>query len=156
MQFIKSLTVAGLFVIVFLLPAGYAAKPEDDSELLKVREQVWRAWFANDTKTLHELVPAETVVFSGSEKQWKHQEDVLREAVEFQQSGGKLVRLEFPRTEVEHLGDTAIVWSNFILETEVNGKREVSSSRISEIFVRRKCHWVNPGWHSDPSSHTTE
>jgi hypothetical protein len=36
--------------------------------LLKVREQVWRAWFANDKDTLAKLVPSETIVITASEK----------------------------------------------------------------------------------------
>ena len=120
-----------------------------DAELLTVRETVWRAWFANDTKTLRELVPSDTLVISSSEEKWKNQADVLQEAVDFQAAGGKLVRLEFPRTEVQHFGDVAIVWSKYIVETDTNGKSSVSSGRATEIFVRRNGKWTNPGWHTD-------
>jgi hypothetical protein len=40
--------------------------------------------------------------------------------MEFHATGGKLVRLEFPRTEIQHLGDVAIVWSGYVVETEVD------------------------------------
>ena len=88
------------------------AAPADDSELLKIRETVWRAWFANDKTTLARLVPAETIVITASEKEWKHQTEVLKEAAEFQTDGGKLLRLNFPdgsaalrrrRDHLEHL-----------------------------------------------------
>ena len=57
-------------LVVFLIAAALGgeklwAQKQDDSELLRVREQVWRAWFAGDTNTLRELVPAETIVMSG-------------------------------------------------------------------------------------------
>jgi hypothetical protein len=43
----------------------------------------------------------------------------------------------------------AIIWSNYLVETEMNGRRSVSSGRASEIFVRRNGQWTNPGWHTD-------
>ena len=125
------------------------AQKQNDERLLQVRETVWRAWFAGDTKTLKELVPPETIVMSGGEGQWKHQADVLRAATEFHAKGGKLVRLEFPHTEVQHFGDVAIVWSNYALETELDGKRSPDSGRVTEIFVWKHGRWTNPGWHTD-------
>jgi len=86
---------------------------------------------------------------SGGEEEWKHQADVLRTAVEFHAKGGKLVRLEFPRTEVQHFGDVAIIWSSYVVDTEVDGKRSSSSGRVTEIFVWRQGRWTNPGWHTE-------
>ncbi len=114
-----------------------------------MRETVWRAWFANDAKTLNQLVPSDTIVMSGGEEKWKNQADVFRTAAEFQTRGGKLVRLEFPRTEIQRYGDVAIVWSAYTVETETDGKRSIDFGRITEIFVRRQGQWTNPGWHSD-------
>ena len=142
-----------LFLAVFFLttlsPSRLAAQKRDDDELLRVREAVWRAWFAGDTKTLEKLVPPETIVMSGGEEKWKNQADVLRSSAEFHAKGGKLVQLEFPRTQVQHFGDVAIVWSTYVLETEVDGKRSSSSGRATEIFVRRHGLWTNPGWHTE-------
>jgi hypothetical protein len=136
--------------LVLILSAARAQTPDQKTEILKTREAVWRAWFANDTAALKELVPAETIVFSSDEAKWKYQADILRTAAEFQAGGGKLTRLEFPRTEVQQFGDVAVVWSNFVVETETNGKKSVDAGRASEIFVRRNGRWVNPGWHTDP------
>lgn len=129
--------------------ASLHSQTVSDQELLRARESVWRAWFAGDTKTLEELVPPETIVMSGGEKEWKHQNDVLRSSAEFHSKRGKLIRLEFPRTEIQHFGDVAIVWSKYVLETEVEGKRSSGSSRVTEIFVYQHGHWTNPGWHTD-------
>ena len=126
-----------------------AAQQHDDRQLLQVREQVWRAWFANDTAALHKLVPPETIVMSGDNPNWEHQADVFNGAAEFQSNGGKLIRLEFPRTEVQHFGDVAIVWSNYLYEIETNGKRSVSTGHSNEIFVHRDGQWTNPGWHTN-------
>jgi ketosteroid isomerase-like protein len=129
--------------------AGVAANPDQGSNLLKVRETVWRSWFANDAKTLRVLVPPETIVISAGEKQWKHQAGVLQSAAEFRAQGGKLIRLEFPRTEVQHFGDVAILYSEYMVETEMHGKRSISSGRATEVFVLRDGQWTNPGWHTD-------
>ena len=74
---------------------------------------------------------------------------MLRSSSEFHSKGGKLVRLKFPRTEVQHFGEVAIVWSSYVVETEVDGKRSLGSSRVTEIFVWQHGRWTNPGWHTD-------
>lgn len=146
----RLIRTATLLAVVLVSLAAMAKQPaEDNSELLQTRETVWRAWFADDMKTLRQLVPADTVVISASDEKWKNQADVLREADEFHAAGGKLLRLNFPRTEVQRFGDVAIVWSSYELELETNGKRSESSGRATEIFVRRGGHWTNPGWHTD-------
>jgi len=141
------MTIAFL-VATTLSSASLAAQRQSDEDLLSTREAVWRAWFAGDTKAMEKLVPPETIVISGGEKEWKDQADVMRSAAEFHASGGKLVRLEFPHTEVQHFGNVAIVWSTFVVETEENGKRESSSGRATEIFVWKHGRWSNPGWHT--------
>jgi hypothetical protein len=50
-------TLAGLIAVLTLTVPGCASQPDEQAELLKVRETVWRAWFTNDTKTLEKLVP---------------------------------------------------------------------------------------------------
>jgi ketosteroid isomerase-like protein len=150
MKRMRNSTVA--ISILFLTAWGAATRPaqkQTNDELLRVRETVWRAWFAGDLKTLEELVPPETIVMSGGEEKWKNQADVLRTAAEFHSQGGKLVGLEFPRTEVQRFGNVAVVWSSYIVEIEIDGKRTSSSSRVTEIFVWQHGRWTNPGWHTD-------
>lgn len=148
---LKSIRIIIIAALSFasLGTAVLSAQKQNEEQLLQVREAVWRAWFANDTKTLQALVPTDTIVISGGEEKWKHQVEVFQSAADFQSAGGKLIRLEFPHTEVQHFGDVAIVWSNYLVETETNGKRSVSSGRASEVFVRRNGQWTNPGWHTD-------
>ncbi len=64
-------------LLAMLTAAGHASDTQDNAELLKVRETVWRAWFANDTKALRELVPPDTIVISAGEENWKNQAQVL-------------------------------------------------------------------------------
>jgi ketosteroid isomerase-like protein len=147
----RILGILTLIAGAFAMTAGSSvtATPDERTELLKVREAVWRAWFANDTKALEQLVPADTVVLDGGEPHWQKQADVFKDAANFQASGGKLVRLEFPRTEVQNFGDVAVTYSDFAYEIEQNGKRSTTSGRAMEVFVRRHGKWTNPGWHTD-------
>jgi ketosteroid isomerase-like protein len=142
-------SVAMAAVLAILLVSGLSARPDDRSELLKARESVWRSWFANDTKALQALVPPDTIVISAGEEKWKNQADILESAAKFHADGGKLVRLEFPRTEIQRFGDVAVTYSQYAYETEESGKRSVTSGRVTEVFVLRNGHWTNPGWHTD-------
>jgi hypothetical protein len=50
---------------------------------------------------------------------------------------------------VQHFGGVAIIWSSYVVELEVDGKRSSSSGRVTEIFVWQHGRWTNPGWHTD-------
>jgi ketosteroid isomerase-like protein len=121
----------------------------DDRQILEARQAVWRAWFANDTKTMEKLVPDDAIVISSDNEKFKTKADVFREAVEFQAEGSKLVRLEFPYTQMQRFGDVVIIYTKYVLETETAGKRSQSAGRATEIFVLRDGLWVNAGWHTD-------
>lgn len=138
-------------LIVFLLFANTVSfgSGNHDEELLEVRRSVWIKWFENDQEALKKLVPADTVVVSTGEPGIKHQRDVLQGAAAFHAAGGKLISLEFPKTEVQHFGDVAITWSEYVLELEVGGKREKTVGRVVEVFMKRNGQWTNPGWHTD-------
>jgi hypothetical protein len=143
------ITSVALVGLVMLLGSSFASSADDRSEILKGREAIWRAWFANDTKTLQKLVPSDAIVISAGEEKWKTQAEVFQSAAEFRTGGGELVRLEFPRTEMQRFGGVAIIWSTHLVETQTNGKRSLASGRVTEIFVRRHGQWVNAGWHTD-------
>ncbi len=125
--------------------------PGEKSSLLAAREAVWRAWFANDTTQLTELIPPELIAIETGEK-WQTREDELAGSKDFAANGGKLVRLEFPQTEIQAYGHTAILYTKFTLETEVGGKQTTVSGRATEMFVSRHGKWVNVGWHLDSGS----
>lgn len=136
----RATRMTAMAVVGLVMPMGSScavSSADDRSELLKVPESVWRAWFANDTKTLGKLVPPDTIVISAGEEQWKTQTEVFRAAAEFKTVGGKLIQLEFPHTEVQRFGEVAIIWSTYLVETETNGKRSLTSGRVTDIFVRR-------------------
>ncbi len=123
--------------------------PSQRAELLVEREKVWRAYFMNDRKHLEAVIPPETIAINANEEQWANREAILAGAEGFAQSGAKLVRLEFPRTEMQVYGDVAIIYTTYLFELESEGERSMFNGRGTEIFVQRNGTWVNSGWHLD-------
>ncbi|MGI9064805.1 MAG: nuclear transport factor 2 family protein [Pyrinomonadaceae bacterium] len=117
--------------------------------LLDAREAVWRAYFAGDRATLEKLIPEETVAIEAGDNNWSNRQTILDGSTQFAKSGGKLLKLEFPKTEIQVYGFTAMVYSNYALELETGGQRINQTGRVTEVFVLRKGQWVNPGWHMD-------
>jgi len=117
--------------------------------LLDAREAVWRAFFAGDRATLEKLIPDETVAIEAGTNNWSNRQSILDSSTQFAKSGGRLVKLEFPRTEIQVYGFTAMVYSNYVYELEVGGQHVNRSGRVTEVFVLRNGEWINPGWHMD-------
>lgn len=129
-----------------------AARPLGEQmkkRLLDAREAVWRAYFAGDRATLEKLIPQETVAIEAGDNTWSNRQTILDGSSEFAKGGGKLVKLEFPRTEIQLYGPTAVVYSDYVYELEAGGQHINRAGRVTEVFVMRKGQWVNPGWHMD-------
>ena len=123
--------------------------PEVRQRILAAREAVWRAWFANDRAALEKLIPEEVIAINDGEGEWSDRAAVLEGAKRFAESGGKLVKLEFPKTELQVYGSTVLVYTTYVYEIEMNGKRSTSTGRATEMFVHRGDELVNVGWHMD-------
>lgn len=123
--------------------------PHERAQLLADREKVWRAYFTNDRKHLAAVIPPETIAINANEEVWANRDSILAGAEQFAQSGAKLARLEFPRTEMQVYGEVAIIYTTYVFELEHEGERSIYSGRGTEIFVRRNDMWVNSGWHLD-------
>lgn len=119
------------------------------ARLIEAREAVWRAYFAGDRVTLERLIPEETIAIEAGHNNWSNRKTILEGSAEFAKSGCKLLKLEFPKTEIQVYGLTAVVYSNYVYELEAGGQRINQSGRVTEVFVLRKGQWVNPGWHMD-------
>ncbi len=117
--------------------------------LLEAREAVWRAFFAGDRATLEKLIPEETVAIEADDDNWSNRQTIFDGSAQFAKNGGKLVKLEFPKTEIQVYGFTAVVYSNYVYELEVGSQHISRSGRVTEVFVLRNGQWVNPGWHMD-------
>ena len=134
------------------LASPRAIGDEMKKRLLDAREAVWRAWFAGDRATLEKLIP---------QKQSRSNQDITTGPTvrpfstapsSLLKGGGKLVKLEFPKTEIQVYGASAFVYSNYSYELEQGGQRINQSGRVTEVFVLRNGQWVNPGWHMDSGS----
>jgi hypothetical protein len=123
--------------------------PEIRQRILEKREAVWKAWFANDRPTLEKLIPEETIAINSGSKDWSNRAAILASAKEFADSGAKLVRLEFPKTEIQAYGNTVLIYTTYVYETEKGGQRTTTTGRGTEMFVRRGDELVNVGWHLD-------
>ncbi len=123
--------------------------PQMRQRILTAREAVWKAWFANDRAALERLIPEETIAIDNGSEGFANRATVLEGAKRFAESGGKLVRLEFPKTEIQVYDNTIIIYTTYLYETEINGTRSTASGRATEMFVRRGEDLVNVGWHMD-------
>jgi ketosteroid isomerase-like protein len=117
--------------------------------LLEAREAVWRAYFAGDRATLEKLIPAETIAIEANDYNWSNRQTILDGSAQFVKNGGKLLKLEFPKTEIQMYGMTAIIYSSYSYELETKEGRTSQAGRVTEVFVLRNGQWVNPGWHMD-------
>src|SRR5437016_9183098 len=117
--------------------------------LLDAREAVWRAWFAGDRAALEKLIPEETIAIESGDNKWSNRQTILDGSAQFAKSGGKLIKIDFPKTEIQVYGSTAVIYSNYAYELETGGQRSNPFGRVTEVFVLRKGQWINPGWHMD-------
>jgi ketosteroid isomerase-like protein len=123
--------------------------PQMREQVMTAREAVWKAYFANDRATLERLIPDDAIAIDNGSSEWSDRAGILAGAQHFADRGGKLVRLDFPKTEMQIYGGAVIVYTTYICEIEANGKRMTQSGRGTEIFVRRGNELVNVGWHLD-------
>jgi ketosteroid isomerase-like protein len=122
--------------------------PAFKDQILKAREAVWRAIFANDRPAMEKLMPPELIAIeTGAD--WPNRDAVLAEAQGLANRGAKLTRLEFPKTEMQIYGNGlfAILYTTYAYDLEVAGTTTTSSGRATEMFVRKPSGWVNVGWH---------
>jgi hypothetical protein len=117
--------------------------------ILTARDAIWRAWYANDTSQLRLLLPESVAAGdeNGTSQRWTDRTQILSDAARFVSAGGTLSMLEFPTTDIHVMGDVAVVYSTYHVETTMHGSHETHGGHSTEIFVLRDGRWVNPFWH---------
>ena len=145
------------FVLLSAFLVACAAKDfsTDDPRLARLasdREAVWWAWFTNDTTKLHQLLYDQVVAINMGDSTWQNRATVLSSAREFAKSGGKLLRVTFPKTERQVFGDCAVLYSTYEIEVERGGQKRVERGRATEMFIWKNGVWQNSGWHLDSGS----
>ena len=129
--------------------AGSRLDERSRAELLAAREQVWRAWFANDSVQLERLLPRDQFLAAGSDSVWQTREQTLAGSKAFARGGGRLVSIEFPRTEMQVFGDVVVIYTTFRYTTERAGQQHRATGNAVEVFTRRDGRWQNPSWYLD-------
>jgi hypothetical protein len=122
---------------------------EEHKRLMKAREEVWYAFFANDTAKLQRLISKETVAINPGNPKFDDQAAIFAAAKAQAGTGAKLSRLEFSNTMIQVYGSTVIMYSNYVLDLDVKGVKETNSGRATEIFVIKGDTIENVGWHLD-------
>lgn len=123
--------------------------PDGRREILAKRDAVWKAWFTNDRATLEKLIPEEAIAINSGMTEWSNREAIFAGAKAFADSGAKLVRLDFPKTEMQNYGNIVLIYTTYSYDIEKDGKRTTTSGRGTEMFVWRGEELVNVGWHLD-------
>lgn len=149
--------IASLASIPMALAAQAPAPPQQithvspaiEKEIVAARDTAWRAWFANDTAIMRRTYPSNFIAVGWGNGPWNDKASEMAASAGFQQQGGKLVALEFPRTEIQLFGDVAVVRSLYAVEFVLDGATFKQSGRATEVFVRKNGYWEHPGWHLD-------
>ena len=122
------------------------------ASLMTAREAVWRAWYGGDAAALERLLPPELVTLYPGESGWGTRDAVIEASRAFAAGGGRLVRLEFPRSEVQAYGNTVVIYTSYELDVERGGAVTTERGKATEVFVRRGGAWLNTGWQLAPET----
>jgi hypothetical protein len=133
--------------------ATLAAKPDaidaaTRTAVLAARDAIWRAWFAHDSAALAKLLPRSTT--AGDGRGWESRDEIVEESRQSAASGRKLVGLKFDDTRIHKNGTVVVVFSNYTLELEQQGRRDTVTGSASEVFVLADGVWRNPFWYLGP------
>lgn len=91
------------------------------------------------------MLPDEAIAIETGSKDWQNRMTILEGAKKFADSGTKLTRLEFPRTEIQVCGNTIILFTSYLFETEKDGRKSTNMGSGVETFVRRNGKFLNTG-----------
>jgi hypothetical protein len=116
--------------------------------VLAARDAIWRAWFANDTAALRRLLPRSTTAGDGDG--WESRDEIVAGSVRSVASGRRLVAIRFDDTRLHAQGNVVVVFSDYTMELEEQGRRNTVTGSASEVFVRTDGVWQNPFWYLGP------
>ena len=133
------------------LAGGAAETPAAaNEELLKVREAVWRDWFAGKRKALMAILPADFVGIGAGGGAGQSRTETLASSEAFAAGGGKLTNLAFSDNRIQWIGNVAVIYCGFTFTTtDKAGVSNTVSGRATEVFLRSGTGWRHPGWHLD-------
>jgi hypothetical protein len=131
---------------------GVTAEPTDQTrkELLEAREAAWRSFFEDDpAAAIERILGSEVIAIQENGERWENRERLVAMAKAMKAQNVRLTRLEFPRTEIQLFGDTAILYYTYVFTTGNEKMSATEAGRGTEVFVRRNGRWIDVGWHLD-------
>lgn len=134
-----------------LMSASRRLGEDERASLMAAREAVWRAWFAGHQARLTQLLPPELITIEPDGKLGTL-ESTLAGSRGFAASGGKLTRLEFPSTEIQVYGNTAILYTSYVMDLQNGGQSHTERGMATEVFLQRDGNWLNTGWQLAPAA----
>ncbi len=143
--------VAGLLSLP--LTAGAGDPPpsaSSDAELLKVREAVWRDWFAGKQDRLMALLPENFVGIGAGGGAGQSRAETIASSLAFAAAGGKLTNLAFTDNRIQRIGNVAVIYCGFTFTTTDKAlASNTVTGRATEVFAWSGKAWSHPGWHLD-------
>jgi hypothetical protein len=145
------------------LPAAAESKPaaatvvteEVRKELLAARDRAWRSFFDEDpVASIKEILGPEVIAIQESHEKWENRESLIAMAKSMKAQNIRVVRLEFPRTEIQIFGDVAILYYTYVFANGNDTGVGTLAGRGTEVFVRRDGRWIDVGWHLDNGAFT--
>lgn len=119
-------------------------------ELMEARETAWRAFFEKDPiKAIENILGPEVIAIQESGERWENRATLLALGSAIKAQNVRILRLEFPHTEVQLFGDTAILYYTYVFTTGKDTRSTTDAGRGTEVFVRRNGRWIDVGWHLD-------
>jgi hypothetical protein len=133
-------------------PAQQRSAPNADAvddatrtAVLAARDEIWRAWFANDTASLRRLLPRSST--AGGASGWETREEILAGAAGSKAAGRRLAGIRFDDTRIHRNGNVVVVLSTYTMDLEEGGRRNTVTGKASEVFVLADGVWQNPFWY---------
>jgi hypothetical protein len=146
-------SVLAIIATLAMAPSpGAAAEPTDQvrKELLEAREAAWRSFFADDpAAAIERILGPEVIAIQENGERWENRERLVAMAKAMKAQNVRLTRLEFPRTQIQLFGDTAILYYTYVFTTGNERMSGTEAGRGTEVFVRRNGRWIDVGWHLD-------
>jgi hypothetical protein len=132
--------------------SGAAAGAPIDPEVLSLRAEAWRAWFAGDEASLGKMLPPEFIGLDMGPGPFSTRAATLEASRAFRAGGGRLVEIDFPETQAQRYGDVVVLYGRYRIVIESQGKQQTIGGRLTEVFVRKDGRWLHPGWHLDQTA----
>jgi hypothetical protein len=146
------IAIVATFYLVPSLGAAAEASLTDRvrKELLDAREAAWRSFFADDpVAAIEKIIGPEVIAIQENGERWENRERLIATAKAMKAQRVQLLRLEFPHTDIQLFGDTAILYYTYVFSTGNDKMSGTEAGRGTEVFVRRDGRWIDVGWHLD-------